>query len=312
MRTLYGKGVWARHEREVPHAIDMAQAIGARIIFFKTGQEGVYFEPAAQRTVLRIQDAGLVPCAWPVITCRDPDAEAEVAIQTILEGYAGLVFDVSESASGRYEGAARLGEQMLETELPPEVMFFTSLPNISAHLDIPYAELSRFCKGGFMPRAFASYGWDAVYTLDVIAYREFRLWSEAHEIELPLYPILGLYRDGDSEEPLTIGEMRSWFRALTRHKPTFFSVYHADAVSEVAWPLLAAIETTPHGQQPPPDPSAEGEYVTVHPGETVTHLCAEHGCTEEQFWAWNGHLWDVQGQPHDPALLERGWIVRVK
>jgi len=301
MRILYGKGIWAWQKDEVPRAIEMAQAIGARIVLFKTGQEGEY-APASPSVARRILDAGLVPCAWPVITCRDPDAEADVAIQSILDGYAGLVFDVEKPASGNYEGAARLGERMIETELPPEVMFFTSLPNISANLDLPYTELGRFCGGGFMPQAYASFGWDPEYALDVVTYREFQLWTATHEIERPIYPVLGLYRDLYGREPLTIGEMRAWCEALSRYKPPFFSVYRAGVIPEVAWPLLAEVETTPRGKAPPPPPQVEGEYVTVRSGDTISQLCAHHGCSSRSFWMWNGHLWDARGKPRDPAL----------
>ena len=86
MRTLYGKGVWAWQLKEVPRAIDMALAIDARIVLFKTGQEGEYFEHAARRAVQHIYDAGLVPCAWPVISCRDPDAEADPAPRARRDG----------------------------------------------------------------------------------------------------------------------------------------------------------------------------------------------------------------------------------
>jgi hypothetical protein len=200
---------------------------------------------------------------------------------------------------------------MLDTELPPEVMFFTSLPNISANLDIPYAEMSRFCHGGFMPQAYASFGWDPQYMLDVVTYREFHLWSEAHELERPVYPVLGLYRDAYGRSPLPTDEVRAWCEALSGYRPTFFSVYRASAVPKAAWPLLAEIQTTPEGQVPPRTPDVEGEYVTVRPGDTVAKLCARHNCSWNAFWAWNGHLWDAQSKKHEPELMEYGWIVRV-
>jgi hypothetical protein len=246
-----------------------------------------------------------------VITCHDPEAEADVAIQTILDGYAGLVFDVEVPASGQHEGAARLGEIMVETELPPEVMFFTSLPNISAHLDIPYAEMARFCRGGFMPQAYASFGWEPQYTLEVVTYREFHAWAAQQGYEAPLYPVIGLYRDEHGEDLLTLGEMRAWLDALQRHRPSFFSVYRAGVVPESAWPLLAAIQVTPPGPEQPPTPETEGHYVTVQPGETLSGLCRRHRCAPVQFWEWNAHLWDARGKPRDPELLESGWIVRV-
>ncbi len=310
-RILYGKGVWAWYESKVPVAIEMAQAIGARIVLFKSGEEGEYYS-ASPRVARRIADAGLIPCAWPVITCRDPEAEADVAIRSILDGYVGLVFDVEEPAAGRGAGATRLGEIMIETELPPEVMFFTSLPNISAHPGIPYLEMSRFCKGGFMPQAYASFGWSPRYTLDVVTYGEFHRWAREQGVERPIYPVLGLYRDAHGTEPLPVVEVRAWLDALARYRPTFFSVYRAGVIDRKVWPLLAAFETTPKGCQPPLPPPPEGRYVTVQPGETIARLCERYGCSIEQFWNWNGHLWDARNKPRDPRLLEHGWIVRVE
>jgi hypothetical protein len=330
MRILYGKGIWPGRERKLPqadraagaaeaapiagmaHAIDMAHAIGARIIFFCTGQEGTYFQEPARHAVKQIAYAGLVPCACPVVTCRDPDAEAEVAIQSMLDGYAGLVFDMAPPIRGQSAGAARLGELMTQTELPQEVMFFSGPPNLSAYPDVPNAEMSRFCLGGFMPQAYASYGWNAQYTVDVIAYREFRCWTQAQNVELPIYPVLRLHRNARGQEPLTVGEMRSWLDALARYRPTFFSIRSPETIPTAVWPLLANIEMTPQGQLPPPGPSLEGEYVTVHPGETISELCARHVCAKEQFWIWNVHLWYNQGKPCEPEQLEAGWVVRVR
>jgi len=311
MRYLYGKGVWAWTEHEVPRAVDMAQAIYAHFVLFKTGQEGEYLTQAARGSVKRITDAGLVPIAWPVITCQDPEAEADVAIQTILDGYAGLVFDIEKPASGQHEGAARLGEMMIETELPPEVMFFTSFPNISANLDIPYAEMAKFCKGGFMPQAYAAFGWNAQYTIDVVTYREFDIWSQKSGYEAPLYPVLGLYHDEHGEDLLTLGEMHSWVSALSARRPTFFSIFRAGVVPEAVWPLLRRVVTTPRGQRPPEGHPVQGHYITVCPGETMSEICRRHHCSLRQFWAWNGHLWDARGKPREAQLLENGWIVRV-
>jgi len=311
MRILYGKGVWAWTRGEVPLAIDMALGIGARFVLFKTGQQGEYFARDARWAADRITDAGLVPMAWPVITCHNPEAEADVAVQTILDGYAGLVFDIEQPARNQHDGAARLGEIMVETELPPEVMFFTSMPNISANLDIPYAEMSRFCKGGFMPQSYASFGWTPAYTLDVITYREFHLWSQQHDHSLPLYPILGFYRDDHGQDVLTIGEIRTWLAALARHEPTFFSIYRAGVVPQTVWPILDDFKTRPPGAVPPDDLEVTGRYVTVQPGDTMSKLCLRYGCSFRQFWAWNGHLWDARRKPREPELLEHGWIVRV-
>ncbi|MBN1641564.1 MAG: LysM peptidoglycan-binding domain-containing protein [Anaerolineae bacterium] len=311
MRYLYGKGVWAWMEHEVPRAIELAGAIGARFVLFKTGQAGTYYRHAARNIVRRIRDAGLAPIAWPAIVCRDPEAEAQVAIQSVLDGYAGLVFDLDQTAAGQAAGAVRLGEIVCETELPTEVMFYSSLPNISANAGIPYAEMARFCGGGFMPKAYAAFGWHPRYTIDVITYHAYQQWAYQARVRAPMYPVLSFFRDDIGEEPLTLGEIRAWLQALSAHRPTFFSVYRAGAIPEAAWPLLAQVETTPSGQAPPDDVRVDGRYITIQPGETVSALCLRYRCPVQQFWAWNGHLWDGVGRRRDPNLLEQGWIVRV-
>lgn len=311
-RLLYGKGVWAWMESEIPRAVEMAQAIGARIVLFKTGQEGEYDEHPARRVVKRITDAGLVPVAWPVITCHNPDEEAEVAVRSILDGYAGLVFDIEQPAAGQFEGAKRLGELMTATELPPEVMFFTSMPNISAYPDIPYNEMARFCRGGFMPQAYATFKWSPRYALEVVAYGEFERWRAAQGLDLPIYPILGFYTDEHGRDVLPTVEILAWLAQLERFRPTFFSVFRAGVCPESAWPLLARVRLTPPGEQPPSPPPPEGVYVTVRPGDTMVGLCTEYGCDVGEFWDWNGHLWDAAGKPREPRGLEHGWIVRVR
>lgn len=308
MRYLHGKGIWAWKEQEIPRTIDVAKACGARFVLFKTGQAGTYFERPAQNAARRISEAGLVPMAWPVVTCRDPDAEADVAIRSIVDGYAGLVFDVQQSASGQHAAAARLGEIMVETELPQETMFFSSWPNVAAQPDLPLVEMARFCHGGYMPKAYASFSWNPIHTVDIVTYREFDAWARQHHYQGPLYPILSFCRDADGKRPLTLDEIRSWLAVLAQHRPTFVSVYRATVLPKAAWALLAEFKTAANEER---SPEARGDYATVQPGETVTDLCMRHRCTPQRFWAWNGHLWDTRGRRRDPGLLEHGWVVRV-
>jgi hypothetical protein len=286
----------------------VAKASGARFILYKTGQAGTYFERPAQRAAHQIGEAGLVPMACPVVACRDPEAEADVAIRSIVDGYVGLVFDVQQSASGQHAAAARLGEIMAETELPQETMFFSSLPNIAAHPDLPLGEMARFCQGGYMPKAYASFSWNPVYTVDIVAYREFTAWTRQHQYGAPIYPVLGFCRDADGQVLLTLGEIRSWLAVLAQHRPTFISVYGACRLAKEAWALLAEFKTEQDGER---SSKHKGDYTSVQPGETVADLCVRHRCPPQRFWAWNGHLWDARGKRRDPGLLEQGWVVRV-
>ena len=162
-----------------------------------------------------------------------------------------------------------------------------------------------------MPQSYATFGWAPQYTLDVITYREYDIWSTEQSVELPIYPILGLYHDDQGQDRLSPDETRPWLEALARHRPTFFSVYRAGVIPEEIWPLLAEYKTRSREQEAP-SLAVQGHYVTVQPGETAAQLCAQYGCTLGQFFAWNGHLWDARGKTYDPRLLEYGWVVRVQ
>lgn len=127
-------------------------------------------------------------------------------------------------------------------------------------------------------------------------------------------------------------EFFGWISALAEHRPTFFSVFHASVTPRNLWPLLAEMEVPrpPQALDAPPfleplrstaqsgeaEDAAEPEepplVVTVQVSDTVWTLCERYGCTREQFWEWNGYLWDERGWPRDANYLQPGWRVRVR
>ena len=62
----------------------------------------------------------------------------------------------------------------------------------------------------------------------------------------------------------------------------------------------------------PVEPEEPPLIITVQVSDTVWTLCERYGCTREQFWEWNGYLWDERGWPRDANYLQPGWRVRVR
>jgi hypothetical protein len=66
----------------------------------------------------------------------------------------------------------------------------------------------------------------------------------------------------------------------------------------------AAVEKAQAGE-----PGAVYHDVTVN--DSVWGICTKYGISRDQFWEWNGHLWDEMGMPRDILYLQDGWRVRV-
>ncbi len=332
MAALYGKGVWMLYSANVDLAIEMAVEIGATHILYKTAHRAMFFPEAARRVHDRVRAAGLIPFAWPFIFCDDPEGEARVALKTADVGYAGIVFDIEDQAAGQQANAMELGQRLLDAGLNPDMLYYTSFPNITQHSSIPYAEMNSFCKGGFMPQSYPTFLKPAEVVIHEMTYEEHAKWSEIWGYSPPIYPILAGYRDEHGTDRLTPEEFILWANALAEHRPTFFSIYRAGVTDRDLWPVLAALtvpqppapsvegptglsEPAPPGTPTPTPPSELIEqpvYVIVQPNDTVWMLCQEHGCTRAQFWEWNGHLWDERGLPRDANYLQAGWRVRVE
>jgi hypothetical protein len=335
--ALRGKGVWLLFSGDVDLAIEMAVAIGATHILYKTGHRGMFFLEAARRVHDRVREAGLIPFAWPFIHCDEPVAEAEVVIKSIGMGYEGVVLDIEDQAAGKTVGARTLGQRALE-QVDPERLYYTSYPNIWQHLDVPYREMNEFCRGGFMPQCYPTFQRTPRTVIERWAYGEHTRWSEEWGNMPPLYPILAAYRDEHASDRLSVQEFLGWVEALASYAPSFYSIYRAGTTDRELWPLLAALgesvpvpahvpEPRPADVRPAPQPESpsvadpdltdETEsasppvYRVVTVNDTLRGLCRQYDITPEQFWKWNGHLWDERGMPRDALYLQEGWRVRV-
>lgn len=346
---LRGKGVWLLYSGDVDVAIEMALAIGATHVFYKTGQQGMFFVDTARRVHDRVREAGLVPFACIQIYGDDPLAEAQVVVKSVETGYRGIVFEVGDEARGKGLAVKALGWRLLEADLNPTRLYYTSFPDIRQHLDVPYRDMNRFCRGGFMPQCYPAFGRMPDVVIDRWAYGEHVRWSASWGNMPPIYPVLAAYQDEEGNQRLDGRQFMAWAETLDAHRPSFFSVYRAGTTDRELWPILAAMSEkvaapTPPRPRPPahtrpaapaPRPSAEragapapteaapptdaephdadssAVYHEVTVNDSVWGICRQYGIPKEQFWAWNGHLWDEVGMPRDDLYLQERWRVRV-
>lgn len=327
---MYGKGIWLRYSHHLDIALEMAREIGGTHLIFRTGHETMFFPAAVYRVCERARTAGLIPLAWLDALRADPADEARLARKSVEAGCLGVVLNVDDTADGP-ERAELLGQHLLEAGLNPDVLFYSAPPAVSRHPNVPYAELNAFCLGGFMPRSTPLTGKPPEVTIHKMTYEEHRRWSKTWNYTPPLYPVLAAFRDHEGADFLTPTEFAGWITALAEHHPTFFSIFHAAATPRDLWPLIADVSvprpphppttapllepglpTHPEAPEEAAEPTGEPLIVTVGVSDTVWTLCEQYGCTREQFWEWNGHLWDERGWPRDANYLQPGWRIRVR
>ncbi|MBI3536527.1 MAG: hypothetical protein HY070_03035 [Chloroflexi bacterium] len=250
---LYGKGVWAWQESELVLAIEMARAIDATHIIFRTGSGASHaknrasqFLDAAPRASAKIIAANLIPLAWIYLHGDDPEGEARITRQSRDAGYRGIVFDVEGEVVGKNANLAALGANLRAAGIDPQILFFSSFPNLNAHQNIPFKEIREFCAGGFFPQAYATFKKSAEETLGAMTYDQ--VWNVAWGNKPDYYPVLGLYYDRKGAEQLSVNDFRNWADALARRRPSFYSIYRAGVTNRDLWQLLKTLR--PHGEQP--------------------------------------------------------------
>jgi len=262
--SLQGKGVWLSYSGDVDLAIEMVCAIGGTHVIYKTGERGMFFVEAARRVYDRVRRAGLTPFAWVPAHCDDPVSEAEVAIKSVRVGYEGVVFDLQESAAGKDVAATALGQRVLAAGLDARQLYYTSLPNIWQHEDIPYQEMNVFCQGGFMPQCYPTFQRTCRTIIDKWAYGEHARWAEQWDSMPPLYPVLAAHKNEQQTDLLSTQEFLEWAQTLAEHDPSFFSIYRTKIIPPELWPILAALgerasavppRTVPVEEPPAPAPT---------------------------------------------------------
>lgn len=333
---LRGKGFWLPFSANLDKVLEMAAAVGATHLLYRTSIRGMFFVERARYVLGRASEAGLVPLAWVPLSLEHPLAEGDAVLKSLRLGYQGVVLEVGESAGGKTVAAAALGRKILANGGDPQRLFYASFPNIWQHPEIPYREMNQFCRGGFMPWCVITRRRTPKTVVDKWAYGEHKRWMQEWGDMPPIYPILAVGKNEVEAWQLSMSEFLKWVQTLAAHNPPFLSFYGVEALERELWPILAsvgpsvapppviapellaspspvaapgpALPPTTSAEEPPPA-TARFHVVTVN--DTIWGICKRYGISRSQFWEWNGHLWDDQGLPRDEVYMQEGWRVRV-
>lgn len=316
--NLCGKGVWLAHSYDFQRAVEMATQIEAGHLLVKVGHGPYYFPETARGLVGRVYSLGLHPLAWIQITDYRPQA-ALLAIQRALAlNYERVVLSLGRALVTGSQ-LAPLAAALAAVSLPLEKIILAAPP--LAYLPDAQAVkvLARYCQGGWMPLCLPQPGLSAEQLLNRDVYQslsEFSLWWEATP---KIYPVLAPLPNALTAEPFLPEQVIPWGEGIMQHGVDFFSVYHAAVTEKALWPILQAVTVAcqPEAEAQIERPEVghavpQPEYVMVTANDTVWGLIAHHAMQREQFWMWNGHLWDSRGLPRDPDYLQAGWRVRIK
>jgi hypothetical protein len=334
MAQLCGKGIWLAHSHDFERAVEMATRIGGTHLMIKVGHGPIYFPETTREMALRARAVGMIPLAWVELTQRAPQDARKAVVEALSRGYEAVVLFLTPERAAALsvppmpEGqppAQRLTEALINVEIPKDRLLLASpplqyLPNAAA-----LQALVPVCQGGWMPLCFAAWSDSAAQVIDQDVYQGLGDLSLIWDRTPDVYPVLSAQSGSNSNEILP-EHFIPWVEGVARHGTDFFSVFHAANTEKALWPMLQAINVAcleTDGRVPLRDDGnlstaiggatiAQPVYVTVRPSDTVWGLISRHGIKREQFWVWNGHLWESRGLPKDPDYLQAGWRIRVK
>jgi hypothetical protein len=254
------------------------------------------------------------------ITNQAPQQSLKAITQALDLGYEFMVIRLGMTPlSG--EQAKTLATALDNVEIPRERLYLASPPLNHIADTGGMKELAPFCQGGWMPLAFGTLEGSAEDIIDRQIYQALGdlslLWGKTPAV----YPVLSPSH-GQAMAAYLPEEFIPWIEGITRHGVDFFSVYHAANTEKALWPMINAINLSCReaALEVMNDIGGEGNatglqqpvFIVAKAGDTVWGIITRYGLTKQDFWAWNGHLWDDRGLPRDPDYLQEGWRFRVK
>jgi len=314
--VLKGKGIWLKYSHDLTRALEMAIAIKATHLLIKVGHVPAYFPESARITLKRVRDQGYIPLAWVYVSSSWAYEAVYIADKALSLGYAGVVFWVTNLE--RFNGQLRRwADALQESQLDRRQLYLATPP--LPHIIQPEGlkTLATLCEGGWMPFCFPQYG-PAQQVIGRDVYQSLQDLSLIWNRTPAIYPVLTSLLAGENQTILPEAFI-PWVESIAQRGEDFFSVYHAAGLERAFWPLLATIGQGQEESAPVPAvpeagkaPVAQPVFIVVQPQDSVSALVARYGITREQFWEWNGYLWDERGMPRDPDYMQAGWRVRVR
>ncbi len=323
MSRLCGKGIWLAYSHDLQRATEIATAIEAQYLLVKVGHGPFYFPETARTMVQRVQSLGFHALAWVELTDYAPKDALKAIVESLSLGYEATVIMMKHAALTG-EMVRPLAEGLDNVEIPRSRLFLATPPLAYLPDRSVLEELAPLCQGGWMPLCFASWGMTPEQVVEREIYHALSdlgpAWGQTPEV----YPVLSPL--GAPAKPLLLPEeFIPWVERIIHHGVNFFSVYHAALTEKALWQLLQPVnvpcretEEIPTSPTPTEVVTSKSEvltqpiYITVTVSDTVWGIISRYGLTKQQFWAWNGHLWDSKGLPRDADYMQKGWRIRVR
>jgi hypothetical protein len=320
MTELCGKGIWLAHSYDLQRAVEMATKIDATHLLVKVGHGPHYYPEIAPGLLNRVRSLGFRSLAWIHITDRAPQDALQTIQRAVELGYDAVVLFLGQALITQ-DQIRPLIDELEPADLPSDSLLLATPP--LGHLPDrrTFEALAPLCQGGWMPLCFPTWNANAEEMIHQEVYQSISDLSLMWNATPSIYPVLSPTYGEGAQQAFLPEALIAWVEAIIEHGVDFYSVYHAALTEKACWPILQAANVACESERPSvaaedqPVSSAtvpQPEYITATANDTLWGLINRYGMTKEQFWRWNGHLWDSRGLPRDPDYLRGGWRIRVK
>ncbi|MBN2145858.1 MAG: peptidoglycan DD-metalloendopeptidase family protein [Anaerolineales bacterium] len=287
MGILQGKGIWTLYD-DIDVAVAIAPVVGAKYILCKVSKHGKYDPEEAAKALASVRkDGSLTPVAWTYPYLDAPAAEAECIQRAFKDGFAAVVIDAEADTMNKFTQADDLAQRVLAMGLDTTKIYLCGDPRLNTKMAyLPYANLAKICRGGFMPMAYGelmpSDKKNAASTVVGNAYAEYE-WNKAKlGYTIPLMPVISTYWDNGAKSRMTRAEFQPWCQQVQSRGPSFVSLYRAGVTIAEAWVPFKDLQVSATERIPIPDD--DREMVLVQPNGAGYRVVAYPPHTPESGW----------------------------
>ncbi|RPI31281.1 MAG: hypothetical protein EHM70_11860 [Chloroflexota bacterium] len=274
MSALQGKGIWTLYD-DVATAVSKAPEVGAKYIFCKVSNHGVYSPVEAQRALNCVrQNPDLVPVAWSYLYLDDVAAEAECIRLAFQNGFDAFVIDAESHTNLKFEKAKSFVKRVNELGVDKSCIFLCTDPRLDSKLDeIPSLIFAQVCRGGYLPMVYGeilpSNRAQAAVKVMKSAYDQYDRHKSELGYTIPLFPVVASYWDNMGKARMNYEELNRWCAEAASRFPTFVSLYRAGVTAPDAWNAFKEMEVSgSHIEVVTSEdkPKEVEKYVLVQPG----------------------------------------------
>jgi len=286
MSILQGKGIWTLYD-DVGTAVSIAPVVGAKYILCKVSNHGKFEPSLAQAALTAVnKDPNLVPVAWIYPYLDAPAAEAECVDRALKYGFAAVIIDAEHDTTNKFTQAEDYVKRVLAMGVDLTKVYLCGDPRLNTKMAyLPYATLSKICRGGFIPMAYGEImPYDKKNAAALVvgnAYSEYEANKGKMNYTGPLMPAISTYWDNAAKSRMTRAEFQLWCDQVQARSATFVTLYRAGVTNADAWIPFKDLRTS---DEPIPVPPVDGETIVVQPNGAGYRVVAYPPHTPESGW----------------------------